>query len=165
MNSTLQVIAIIFCGYYLITTSGKYAFYRVAIFLYLVASIGNTLKIMRYPGADYLLAIGLLSSILAAVLLIRNGIQIQEFRTIRLLLAALMIIQLLLVIPYSLYGNWNFLYFGKVLSCVIFLCAGWIIVKKTAMHEGELNLVTIILIQSILAIISLLKVTHVVLSP
>ena len=165
MNSTVQVIVIIFFGYYLIATSGKYAFYRIAIFLYLVASIGNTLKIMHYSGADYLLTIGLLSSILAAVLLIRNGIKIQEFRTIRVLLAALMIIQLLLVIPYLLYGNWNFLYIGKVLSCAIFLCAGWIIVKKAAIHEGELNLVTIILIQSILAIISLLKVTHVVLSP
>lgn len=159
MSLAVLIVFIIICPYLIIITPIQYYLYSLAILLYLLASVGTLLKIMHYPGGDELLMIGLTSELLAGSFLIIAGIKSPEskFKVYKIILGILLVGHLLMGISYAFFRHYNLHTVVTVFPCAILLIAGWIIISKRTLHEGEKNLLIVILAQSILNIVSLLK--------
>lgn len=159
MSLAALIVSIIICPYFIIVTPVRYYLYSIAILLYLVASVGALLKIMHLPGGDEFLTVGLMSELLAGTFLIIAGVKSADnkFKAYKIILGILLIIHLLLGVSYSFFNTWNLHMLVTVLPCATLLIAGWIIVSKRTLHEGEKNLLIVILAQSIMTIVGHLK--------
>ena len=159
MSLAALIISITICPYFILVTPVRYYLYSLTIFLYLLASIGVLLKIMHYPGGDEFLTVGLMSELLAGTFLIIAGVKSADnkFKAYKIILGILLIIHLLLGVSYSFFHTWNLHMLVTVLPCATLLIAGWIIISKRTLHEGEKNLLIVILVQSIMTIVGHLK--------
>ncbi len=160
MSLAALIVSIIICPYFIIITPKRYYLYSLTIFLYLLASVGALFKIMHLPGADEMLKIGFTCELLAGTFLIISGNKTgdNKFKAYKIILGILLIVHLLLGIVYSYLQAWDLHLLVRWLPGIIFLIAGWIIISKRTLHEGEKNLLIVILVQSIVAILSYLKV-------
>lgn len=159
MSLAALIISITICPYFILVTPVRYYLYSLTIFLYLLASIGVLLKIMHYPGGDEFLTVGLMSELLAGTFLIIAGIKSADskFKAYKIMLGILLIVHLLLSVFYSFFHTWDLYALVTVLPCAILLITGWILVSKRTLHEGENNLLIVILVQSIATVVGLLK--------
>jgi hypothetical protein len=151
----IVLASFIICGYFLIRTPFRHFLYWAFIFLNLMVVVGAVIKILHLPGADELLLIASFSNLLGGALLIRDGVKTIEyqFRTFRILLGVLLLVQLVLSLPYVEFDYMISYEVNNLLIYPILLIAGWILLKKQTLHEGDTNMLYLILFNAVLAIL------------
>lgn len=144
---------LIVSGYFLVITPIRLFLYWLAILFHVLLVVGSVLKILHLPGADELLMFGFISSGLSGALMIWNGVKSNtNVKAFKILLGLCIIIQPVLSTLYVVNGYYVILRVALYLAFPILLLAAWILIKKEAIHQGEKNLVIVILAHAIFAV-------------
>jgi hypothetical protein len=154
MIGVLIIPLLIVSGYFLVITPIRLFLYWLAILFHVLLLCGSVLKILHLPGADELLMSGFISSVLSGALMIWNGVKsnAKNSKAFKLMLGLCIIIQPVLSTLYVVDEDYTIFRLALYLAFPILLLAAWIIFKKETIHQGERNLVIVILAHAVFAV-------------
>ncbi|HMV08680.1 MAG TPA: hypothetical protein PK325_05535 [Cyclobacteriaceae bacterium] len=144
----------ILTGYFLVVTPFRLFAYWLAIFLHITALVGSILKILHLPGGDEMLTTTFISSFLSGTLIFWRGIQSAEtsVKMTKILLGLCIIVQPALSVISVVNGDFSVLTLARYLAFPIVMTCAFILLKKSVIHVGEKNLMSVALVHAIFAI-------------
>ena len=137
-------------GYLAATTPRRYFLYLCVILLSGAYVLGMVFKILHSPGADELLLLGFVGQVAGAALLIRSGIKSDsgKIRLHQLLLGIVIVAQMAAANLFL-----QELSFARIANYLIVALAATPLVRKEYRHDGEWNLLMLVLLHAILPVI------------